>query len=414
MRRLFDHGATTMTTSAPEELREHFDHITEAPHSELLDRFRVMREHCPIARSDQHEGFWVVSKYETIIKILREHNVFTSSEGVTIPPLPFQVRGIPTESDRPQHTAYRAVFMPFLTPSAVAAYEPMVRHRVADLLDSFIADGRADWVNKFASRLPGQVVSELFGFSPEEGEQCYRWIATAMEAIAHEASASEQAVQQLGAFVLGALEEARANPGPDLISAIVTYEDKNGDRFSFEECIGLLFTAIAGSLETTVSALASTLLLLDRFPQARTQLIENPTLADAAADEVLRMESPVHCPARTVKSNVEFDGVDFREGERVLLLFASGNYDNDKFPDPNTFRLDRGANSHLAFGHGIHRCVGAPLAKLEIRVALEEVLRRIPDFRVVGVEGPAIRNGSTWGVTSLDIEFTPGSKVGTA
>jgi cytochrome P450 len=400
-----------MSAVAASELAEHFDH-TDAGHSQnVVERCRILRERCPVTYSDRHGGFWVVSSYETIIKILRQPETFISGDGILIPELPFPLRGIPTESDAPLHADYRAVFMPFLTPGAVASYEPVVRQRTTALLDSFIGDGRADFLAQFAKRLPGQVVAGFFGLDPDDGERCYEWINTLFTPPDDAGEAVGEAVQQLLVFVSEALSRARSTPGDDLISAIVTHKNSAGIPYSDEECIGLLFTAIGGALETTVSALASTVLLLDRFPSARAELIADPTLAGRAVEEVLRLESPVHCPGRTVAQNVVIDEVQFRQGDKVLLLFGSGNYDEDKFSEPEQFNLHRPHNPHLAFGHGVHRCIGAPLAQLEMRVALEEILRRIPDFRVTGQAGPAIRAGGTWGLSALEIEFTPGAQA---
>ena len=378
----------------------------------MLERYRTLRSRCPVVHSDRLGGFWVVSKYDTILKILRQPDIFISGEGILIPPLPFPVRGIPTESDGGLHTDYRAVFMPYLTPGAVAGYEPVVRERTTALLDTFIEDGRADFMARFAKRLPGQVVAGFFGLDPDDGERCYEWSANILAPAGADPAAVADAAQQLAVFITEALSRGRANPTDDLISAIVTHQNSEGKQFSDEECIGLLFTAIGGALETTVSGLASTLMLVDRFPKVRAELIADPSLAGRAVEEVLRMESPVHSIARTVTRDVVVDGVQLREGDRVLLLFGSGNYDDEKFAEPEQFSLHRSSNPHLTFGSGIHRCVGAPLAQLEMRVALEEVIHRIPDFRVTDQTGPAVHAGGTWGVSSLDIEFTPGAKIG--
>lgn len=394
------------------ELREHFDHTTESFSRDAQHIYREMRSSCPIVHSDQHGGFWAVSKYETIIKILRQPQIFASGDGVILPSLQIPTRGIPTESDPPAHTEYRAVFLPFLTPKAVASYEPMVRDRVRALLDTFIEDGRADFVAKFAKRLPGQVVAEFFGFDLHDGERCYEMLSTVMAPPDGDLSAALKAAQDLLEFIGGALARTRAEPKDNLMSAIVTHVTKSGTQFTDEECLGLAFTALGGALETTVSGLTSTLALLDRFPDVRAQLIADPTLADRAVQEILRMEAPAHCPARTVRSDMELDGVNFHAGDRVLMLFGSGNYDDEKFESPELFKLDRPRNPHLAFGHGIHRCVGAPLAELELRVTLEEILTRMPDFRVISQSGPAIRSGSTFGYESLEIEFTPSRPVG--
>jgi cytochrome P450 len=394
------------------ELQEHFDHTVEGYEKDVVARYSRLREHCPVAHSDRHGGFWLISKYDMIIDILRQTEIFASGDGVMLPAPPFPVRAIPTESDKPLHTDYRAVFMPFLTPAAVARYEPVVRQRTNALIDTFIADGRAEFVSQFATRLPGQVVAGFFGLNPDDGERCYEWLSTIFTPTGDDGEEVLEAVQKLAAFITDALARARTHPSEDLISAIVTHQDHAGEGFSDEECMGLLVTAIAGALETTVSSLASILMLVDRFRDVRAELIANPTLTGRAVEEALRMESPVHGPARTVRRDIEIDGAQFREGDRVLLLFGSGNYDDEKFDRPEEFTLRRDHNPHLTFGHGIHRCVGAPLAQLEMRVTLEEILRRIPDYRVVDQSGPAIRSGGTWGLGSLEIEFTPGPRVG--
>jgi cytochrome P450 len=396
-----------MRASDVAEIREHFDHTVEGYEDDLVARYGELRTRCPIAHSDRHGGFWVVSKYDTIIKILRQPDVFASGDGVLFPPTPFPIRGIPTESDKPLHTEYRAVFMPYLTPAAVACYEPIVRQRTTALIDAFIADGKAEFVSQFAKRLPGQVVAGFFGLHPDDGERCYEWMTTIFTPTGDDGAEILEGVQNLATFITDALTRARSQPGDDLISAIVTHENEAGKRFSDEECMGLLLTAIAGALETTVSSLASMLLLVDAYPDVRAELLADPSLTGRAVEEALRMESPVHGPARTVRRDIEIDGRQFREGDRVLLLFGSGNYDDEKFTEPQEFSLRRDHNPHLTFGHGIHRCVGAPLAQLEMRVALEEVLRRMPDFRVVDQSGPALRSGGTWGLEALDIEFTP-------
>ena len=171
------------------------------------------------------------------------------------------------------------------------------------LIDTFIGDGKADFMEKFANRLPAQVVAGFFGLTRDDGERCYGWISAFMNPD-RDPSDSAEAVVKLGQLVSEAISRARSEPGDDLISAIVTHVKADGTQFSDEECMGLLLTAILGALETTVSALASTVMLLDRFPAVRAELIDEPTLVGRAVEEVLRMESPVHGPKRTVLRDV--------------------------------------------------------------------------------------------------------------
>jgi cytochrome P450 len=396
-----------MTKFDMAELEEHFDHTTTAHSANVLDRYRVMQQRCPVAHSDQHGGFWVISKYDTIVKMLRQPDVFASGDGSTLPAVPFPVPLVPTESDEPAHSEYRDPFKPFLTPGVVGRYESVVRERTTSLIDSFCAEGKADFLTQFANRLPAQVVAGFFGFTFDDGDRYYDWVATSMNPPNGDRALAMRAGQELSDFIVDALDRARANPDDTLISAIATHVTTTGTTLSQEECLGMLLAGIGGALETTASALASTIVLLDRFPEARADLLNDPSLIPNAVEEVLRMESPFHAARRSVRRDIEIDGHQLRAGDTVLLMYGAGGYDHEKFSAPEQFSLTRERNPHLAFGHGIHRCVGAPLAILELRVALEEILKRIPDFRVVNVEGPTVHNGATWGITRLDIEFTP-------
>jgi cytochrome P450 len=193
----------------------------------------------------------------------------------------------------------------------------------------------------------------------------------------------------------------------DVLSAVVTHRFE-GRGFTDEECIGIMFTSITGALETTVAGIALGLRIFGLNREVRDCLLAEPTGIARAVEEVLRMESPAQCPARTVTEAVDLNGMRMEPGDRVLLLFGSGNYDDDKFSDPRDFQIDRRPNSHLAFGHGIHKCVGQHLARLELRVAFEEILRRLPDYELVDAPTPNMRGGSTWGIDALRIRFTPG------
>jgi cytochrome P450 len=408
----------SVTTNSPTtgfdtaEFDEHFDHTSAAHAANVIDRYRVMQQRCPVAHSDQHGGFWAISKYDTIVKMLRQPDVFASGDGILIPATPWPVPLVPTESDEPGHSEYRDPFKPFLTPGVVGRYESVVRERATVLIDSFCAEGKADFLSQFANRLPAQVVAGFFGFTFDDGDRYYEWVATSMNPPNGDRALALQAAQEQSDFILEALDRARTNPDDTLISAIATHVTTTGTTFSEEECLGMLLAGIGGALETTASALASTIMLLDRFPDVRADLLNDPSLIPNAVEEVLRMESPLHAAGRTVRRDIEIEGHQLQAGDRVLLMYGAGSYDPEKFSEPEQFSLTRERNPHLAFGHGIHRCVGAPLAILELRVALEEILKRIPDFRVVNVEGPTVHSGTTWGLTQLDIEFTPQKPTG--
>ncbi|CAJ1500554.1 cytochrome P450 [[Mycobacterium] burgundiense] len=385
--------------------RDHFNHTIPGFSQRALDVYRTMREHCPITRSDQLGGFWVVSNYDATVEILSQPDVFVSAEAAVIPALPFPCRGIPNASDPPLHHDYRGVLMPFLTPDAVARHEPMVRETVGALIDSFIGDGEADFVAQFASRLPCQVTAGIFGFERHDAERCYGWLSEMLNPPDGDPITAAAAADSLHEFFVGMLAASRAEPDGNLISAISSHVRAGAGQFSDEECIALVFSAVGAALETTVSALTSIVVYLDQLPSVRAQLITNPSLVDRAVQEVLRMAPPAHCRARTVRRNVEVGGVTFKAADRVLLLFGSANYDGRRFATPESFRLDRSDNPHLSFGHGIHSCLGAGLAQLEMRVTLEEILKRMPDIQVISGSGPVIKNGAMWDYETLGVQF---------
>jgi cytochrome P450 len=393
-----------------DELRDHFDHTTARGDTQTLARYGSLRRSCPVTYSDRHNGFWAISRYQDIIEVLRKNKVFSSAGGIIIPGMANPLRMIPTESDEPLHTEYRSVLYPFLTPGAVKPYEPMVRRCVTDLIDGFIDDGEADVLVQFAKPLPAQVISQFFGFTAEDGIRCYEWLC---QMFMGDEEAAVDGVTKFVGFLGEALDKARANPVDDVLSAVVTHRF-DGRGFSDEECVGIMFTSITGALETTVAGIALGLRIFGLNRGVRDRLLAEPASIARAVEEVLRMESPAQCPARTVTEEVEVNGMKMKPGDRVLLLFGSGNYDDDKFSTPEEFQIDRRPNSHLAFGHGIHKCVGQHLARLELRVAFEEVLRRMPDYELIEAPTPNLRGGSTWGIDALRVRFTPGRRMANA
>jgi cytochrome P450 len=320
--------------------------------------------------------------------------------------------GIPTssESDEPEHTHYRRVLWPFLTPAAVAGYETRIRECVTELINEFIESGQAEIMSQLAKPVPAQITVQFFGFSAEEGRHIYDLLDTALvEGAGGDRERAHGAVSEFFTILQTSLDAARRDPGNDVSSAIVTY-DYEGKRFDESECLGVLTTAVAGALATTVGAIGHAVHLLWRYPDQRRRLVERPELVVSAVEEVLRMESPTHTLARTLTESCQVEGVTLAPGERVLLLVDSANYDDGAFEDPEQFQADRPNNSHLAFGYGIHKCEGQHLARLELKVVIEELTRRIPEYEVVGA--PTIcAQGGVLTPTSLRITFQPGKRV---
>jgi cytochrome P450 len=385
-----------------------FDHHAPDHVETMRTRFADLRRHCPVMHSDTYGGFWVVSRYQDVYRALQDHRTFSSASGITIPPIAHGRPSYPTASDEPDHTHYRRALWPFLTPAAVAGYETIVRETVTGLINDFIATGRADVLEQLAKPVPAFVTGRFFGFSAEEGRQIYDLLeALFTHSAAGDLEGARAVDRELTQLLQGSLDAARRDPGDNVSSALVTYEHE-GRTFDNDECLGLLTTSIAGALSTTVGAIGHAVHLLWLHPSERRKIVQRPELAVHAVEEVLRMDSPAHALARTLHRPCEIDGVTIQSGERVLLLVDSANHDEGAFEAPDEFRVDRPNNTHLTFGHGIHKCEGQHLARLELRVVIEELVRRIPEYEVVGT--PVISSrGGVLAPTDLHIAFPPGT-----
>jgi cytochrome P450 len=390
-------------------LDQRFDHNAPGHADTMRERYAEMRKSCPVMHADTWGGFYVLSRHEDIVGVLKDHRKFSSASGITIPRMTQDTNAVPTESDQPDHTHYRRVLWPFLTPAAVAGYEDIVRKMVTELINDFIETGRADVIEQLAKPIPAMVTGVFFGFTAEEGRRLYHLIDVMGTVGPLDPERGRAAGAELYEMLQASLDAARQNPGDDVSSAIVTY-DYEGRTFTNEESLGVLSTSTSGALSTTVGAIAHAVHLLWQFPEQRKMVVDNPELTVQAVEEILRMESPAHCPARTVTEKCKIEGVTLEPGDRVMMLYDSANYDTAVFEDPEVFRLDRSNNPHLAFGQGIHKCEGQHLARLELRVFIEEFLRRIPDYEVVSTPTTATIGGLCL-INNLHISFPPGKQI---
>jgi cytochrome P450 len=385
----------------------HFDHASHEVTDELYEWRHRVDEETGWTYSDAYGGFWIVSRFEDVLAIAKDNARFSSASGITIPPLENPIPSIPAESDEPWHKHYRQVLAQYLTPAAVRRYDGMIRKIVTDCLDKFAARGEADFVAELASVVPTLVTGVVFGFELDEAAkfgQGFRDVLTA--AGSGDPAEQEAAVGSFIGLLKSSLADRREHPRDDIISAIVQYEAE-GRPFTEEECIGLLWSTAGASIDTTVYAIGHALRMLDRFPAIRQQLISDPSAIPVAVEESLRLNAPAFALARVVVEPVAISGVELRPGERVLLMYGWANYDEAVFTDPDHPRLDRGPNPHCAFGKGIHTCVGMHLARLEVRIVLEEILTRIPDYELAAEpDRPTLHGGLMWGYDSLPGRFT--------
>jgi cytochrome P450 len=389
-----------------------FDHA-EASAAQFLAFGEQLRSATAPVWNEAHGGFWVASRYTDIQAIVQDPKRFLSGKGITIPPLGQPVPVVPAESDEPGHKHYRGVLAPFLTPRAVRQNEPVVRQLVTEMIDDFIEAGEVDVVPRFAIPIPVYAMARIFGLTRPEAKQFFDAFTSVLEAAASGIPAKAQkAGGEFAGYIVNALNEVRNKPADmtNIYSAIV-HTEMNGQPFSDNECIGLLWSTTAAATETTTHAIGHAVRQLGLRPEVRQALIEDPTRITAAVEEILRLDAPNYTIARYIAEDVTVGGVDMKAGERVLLLYGVANKDESMFPKPEDFDLGRGMSSHLSFGMGLHNCVGKHLARQEVQLAIEELLNRIPDFELVGDPGlPRLRGGLMWGHDALPIRFTPGPR----
>lgn len=402
---------------------EQFDHHSEHFAKHWRDTYRELRDTCPVAHSDLHGGFSVVTRYEDVKRALGDADTFACGRdlivdgasvagGVTVPVNPVQMGMM--ELDPPQSQAFRRVLAPRFTAKAIKEYRPRMAEMVSWIVDRVIESGRIDFVDDLANPLPALVSLDYFGLPLEKWEL----YATVLHKAAYREKGSARAVGELLVDLEAVMEERRAalTAGSDfrndILDRLLTHE-VNGAAMTPKVALNMMFMLLNGGIDTSTALIASMFLYLGHHHEYRAQLAADPTLIPAAVDEMLRYFTPGTGVARTVIKPVELGGTQLQPGDRVLLGLGSANLDADVFADPDEVELDReNGSKHLAFGHGLHRCLGAFLAPAEMIVLLEEVLQRMPDY---AIDFDAVRQYPTIplvnGYIAMPATFPAGERV---
>jgi cytochrome P450 family 142 subfamily A polypeptide 1 len=373
----------------------------------MPQRLRWLREHDPLRWSEK-DGLWLVTKYHDVVSVSKDQETFTSARGVR-PGNPAKI-GLIDEGE-PRHTRLRNLINGGFTPRMVRQLEERFRDITREALDRVAASGECDFVHDVAVPLPLRLIAEMMGIERDDFDRFHEWSDRMIAAdgnlgdpaILARASA---AFVEYASYARGVIEDRRARPRDDLVS-VLCGADAEGmlERFEVAELPGsrgeeqlelasdelillLVILLVAGN-ETTRNALSGGMQLLIENPGERAKLEADPSLLPSAVEEMVRLVSPVHSFGRTATRDTELRGQTIREGERVLLLYPSANRDADVFEDPDAFRVARNPH-HLGFGIGSHFCLGANLARMELRVAFEEILRRLRGARYAGA-GPVMK-----------------------
>lgn len=379
-----------------------YDLFSEEFRADPNVQYAAMRTGCPVAHTDKWGSSYMLAGYDDIRDVARDSERFTSraievagpleaAGGLYLPPL---------TSDPPQHKAHRDVLMPYFMPAQVAEMEPMIRAEARRLVAAVAERGGGDVITDYAQPLTLTVLTSILGVPP--GGRFHDWMIRMIRVGPTDQTVRAQAIREIIDYLAELLEERAARPtgGSDLLSYL-TAAEMDGEPLSRKHRIGAAFLVLIAGADTTWSAIGSSLWHLAGHPADRARLVADPSLIDTAVEEFLRYYAPVTV-GRLAKEDVDLHGRCVHAGERVVLPFAAANRDPAVFEDPDDVQVDRRRNRHLTFGSGPHRCLGSNLARLEVKVTLEEWLRVMPDFRLVDGAPVTWSGGQTRGPERVD------------
>ena len=380
---------------------------------------KALREQGPVCRvrlAGDVEA-WLVTRYADALVVLSDPRLSSDLNDAADPRLLEQARvtePFPRSMLRlnpPDHTRLRRLVSRSFTPRRVAELRPRIQKITDQLLDAITPTGRADLVKDFALPLPVTVISELLGVPADDRDGFQEWTDTMLrQRIGRpDVPELERAWHKMRSYLEGLIDAKRARPDSDLLSALVTARDEEG-RLDEEELIAMALLLLIAGYITTVNLIGSGVLALLTHPEQLTELRENPELLPGAIEEFLRYDAPINPGmSRFPTEDIEIGGVRIPRGATVLIGTALADRDPDRFADPDRLDVHRTDNAHLAFGHGAHFCLGAPLARLEGEIAIGAVLRRMPDLALaVPREDLRWHLSGLRGLKSLPVTFTPG------
>jgi cholest-4-en-3-one 26-monooxygenase len=379
--------------------------------------YRVLRREAPVYRHPEPDGpgFWALTKYDDIVTVSMDSATFSSWQGGTnIPDLPEDglafTRMIMLNMDPPQHTKYRRLVSKGFTPRIVEAMEPHVRTIANDIIDRVAGRGDCDFVKDIAAELPLQVILELMGVPVEDRHLVFDWsnrlIGFDDPDYQTTPEAGMVAATEMFMYANRLAVDRKRSPQRDVISTLLQAEMDGEALTETEFDAFFVLLSVAGN-ETTRNLISGGMLALIEHPEERRKLQADSSLMGTAVDEMLRWVTPVMYFRRTVTKDTSIRGQKIRQGEKVVMYYGSGNRDEDVFPDGDVFDVTRSPNPHITFGPGgAHFCLGASLARLEIRVMFEELLRRLPDIESAGPVR-RLRSNFIAGIKQMPVRFTP-------
>jgi cytochrome P450 len=359
-----------------------FDHLDPSWVNDPFPIWEEMRKTCPIAHTERFMGVYFPSRYQDVRAVAYDTEHFSSRRIIVREQPPPRIPAPPITSDPPEHRPARMVLLPPFTPQAIKKLEPRARALANELIDKFIARGKADAAVEYAQEIPVRLIAHMMGLPEADGDLYRKWIHEVLVASVTDLAVGLRAAAEMQDYFMGYVQKRMQKPGDDLISYLLKAKP-GGEPMSPEALIGSLRLLLIAGIDTTWSGIGSCIWHLAKTPEDRRRLLNEPSLMPTAIEEFLRAYAPVTM-AREVVKETQINGCAFKPGQMVLLSFPAACRDPEVFPDADKVIIDRKENRHAAFGLGIHRCVGSNLARMEMTVAVEELLKRIPEFSLDG------------------------------
>ena len=384
--------------------------------------YHRLRAECPVYWSEKLKC-WLLTRYDDCLAALRDYRRLSNRDRMTVMMKPlgeeagkrFQmVRRHFTQgvifSDPPDHTRLRTLINKAFTPSTIEKERPRIQEIVEGLLDRLQDKGSMDLIRDFAFPLPNTIRSEILGLPLEDTEQLKSWAdgVVALFGAGADETRMERGQKSLSAireYLSRLISQRRVNPGEDLISTLISAREQN-DQLSDDELLSTCSTLFTASQETTTSLIGSGMLALLRHPDQLKKLKESPDLIATAVEEILRYDGPLQRQLRAATEDFEVRGMPIAAGQMVCPVLGAANRDPEVFADPDALDIARENNPHIGFGFGIHWCVGAPLARLEVQIAINALLRRIPDLELATGEIDRPEDYTVRSIKSLPVVFS--------
>ena len=363
---------------------------------------------CPFARTERREVTFMPTTYEGVRAVAADTEHW-SSFSVSVTPVPptydrngNRIRSI-ISSDEPEHTPERRLMLPFFAPKAVERYREHTRELCRRLLREFVEDGEADLAERYARQIPPRIIAAILGIEPEMADEFTTWVQGVLELGLQDEELRDHYGAIIRRFFLEQIEYRTEHPGDDLISFLLDAE-LDGEPVPMHVIRGNLGLMLVAGIDTTWSSIGSAIWHLATHPDDRRRLVDEPELLPIAVEELLRAYSPVTM-ARVASKDTTLGDREVKAGDRVMLTFPAANRDPAVFDRPDEVIIDRAENRHVAFGSGIHRCAGSNLARMEMQVALEELLAMIPEFELTDPDSVTWAGGQVRGPRHLPVTF---------